>query len=109
MEKIIQASLTFIPLIAIVGLFVFTQRSTSKKQRQYKEMIESISINDEVTTKGGIIGTVIKVEDKDIIIQSGPDKNRIKILKDGIEYLVKHEGVEVNKKVSDNKEVTEEN
>lgn len=48
-------------LIVFMILPIFTQRRNNKK---YKEMIDKIHIGDEVKTIGGVVGTIIEIQDK---------------------------------------------
>ena len=54
-------------------------RPQKKKQKAEQEMRESLQIGDEITTIGGIIGRVITIKDDSLIIESGADRNKIKI------------------------------
>jgi preprotein translocase subunit YajC len=47
-------------------------------------MLGRLKVNDEVLTKGGIIGRIVNIQDKFIILQTGPDRIRVKIDKNGI-------------------------
>ena len=54
-------------------------RPQKKKQTAEKEMRESLQVGDEITTIGGIIGRVVTVKDDSLIIETGADRNKIKI------------------------------
>lgn len=42
-------------------------------------MRDNLQIGDEVTTIGGIIGKIVTVKDDSLIIETGADRNRMKI------------------------------
>ena len=42
-------------------------------------MRDRLQIGDEITTIGGIIGTIVTVKDDSLIIETGADRNRMKI------------------------------
>ena len=44
-------------------------------------MRNSIEIGDQITTIGGIIGTVVNVKDEKIVIETGADQVRIELAK----------------------------
>jgi len=80
-----QTLVQLLPLIAMLGLFyliIFIPESRRKKK--YSLMINSLKVNDEILTKGGIIGKIINIQDDFLILQTGPDKARIKLSKNGI-------------------------
>src|SRR5665647_1181564 len=54
-------------------------RPQKKKQTAEKEMRESLQVGDEITTIGGIVGRVVTVKDDSLIIETGADRNKIKI------------------------------
>jgi len=73
-----------IPMVIMVALLYFLFiRPEGKRKKKAAEMLESIQVADEVVTAGGIIGRVIDVKkDGDtLVIETGGDKTRIRILK----------------------------
>lgn len=44
-------------------------RPQSKRQKEHKNLMASISKNDEVVTAGGILGKVIKVTDEFVLVE----------------------------------------
>ena len=44
-------------------------------------MRENVNIGDEVCTAGGIVGIVLKVEEDTIVLETGAERNRIRIKK----------------------------
>jgi preprotein translocase subunit YajC len=51
-------------------------------------MISNLKVNDEVMTRGGIIGKIINIQDNYIILETGPDRVRIKLDKNGISNVL---------------------
>ena len=69
---------------AIFGaLYFFLIRPNSKKKKEEAELRNNLEIGDEITTIGGIIGRVVAIkEDEDaIIIETGSDRNKMKMKK----------------------------
>ncbi len=60
-----------------------------KRKKQYNDMLNSLAINDEIMTKGGIMGRIINIQEEYIILESGPDRARIKMSKLGIASVTK--------------------
>lgn len=78
--------ITFIIMIALFYLIVFIPEN--KRKKRYNAMLESLKVNDEIMTKGGIIGEIVNIQEDFIILQSGPDKSRIKLDKNGIAFVI---------------------
>jgi preprotein translocase subunit YajC len=73
-----------LPLIVMVGIFYFLViRPQKKQQKQLKDMITELKINDEIVTNGGIIGKIKEVRDTSFIIQSA-EKSWIEIGKSAV-------------------------
>ena len=65
-------------LVPIVIMFVVMTLSQKKKSKKEQELRNSIKIGDEITTIGGIVGTVISVKDESFVIKSQSESIRIK-------------------------------
>ena len=73
--------------VAIFALMYFILiRPNSKKRKAEEELKKSITIGDDVTTIGGIVGKVVAVKDDEdaFIIETGTDRVKMKIRKWGI-------------------------
>lgn len=55
--------------------------SPEEKQKEEQQMRDSIEVGDEITTIGGIVGRVVTVKDDSLIIETGAERNRIKIMR----------------------------
>lgn len=59
-----------LPLILMFVIFYFLLiRPQQKKQRQHQEMLKNLKKGDKVVTSGGLYGVVVKVTDKDVILE----------------------------------------
>lgn len=47
-------------------------------------MLKALKVNDEVVTRGGIMGKIVNLQEDFVILESGPDRTRVKISKQGI-------------------------
>lgn len=63
--------------VLFVGLILLMILPQRKREKQIKEMLDSLKRGDRVRTIGGIYGTVEKVEDDVVTISVGPDKARL--------------------------------
>ncbi|ADG82065.1 preprotein translocase subunit YajC [Thermincola ferriacetica] len=73
-------------LIALLAIFYFMIiRPQQQRQKKHQQLINSLQENTEVTTIGGILGTIVKVKDKTVILKIA-DNVKIEILKTAIAY-----------------------
>ena len=70
-------------ILMMVGVFVIMYflmiRPQKKKQKEEQAMRDNLQIGDEITTIGGIVGKIVTVKDDSLIIETGADRNRMKI------------------------------
>ncbi len=69
-----------IMLVLMFGLMYFLMiRPQKKKQKEEQAMRDNVQIGDEITTIGGVVGRVVTVKDDSLIIETGADRNKMKI------------------------------
>jgi len=69
-------------LVLMVGVFYFFLiRPQRKKDKVANEMRKNLSVGDEVVTIGGIAGKVISLKEDSVIIETGSDKNKMRIMR----------------------------
>ncbi|MGN0622755.1 MAG: preprotein translocase subunit YajC [Oscillospiraceae bacterium] len=73
---------TLIPLVLVVVFFYFFIIRPQKKQdKKDAQMRDSLEIGDEVVTNGGIVGIVFSVKDDTVVIETGGDRSKIRVMK----------------------------
>lgn len=73
---------TVIMIVAMIAIFYFLLiRPENKKKKAATEMRNSLKVGDEITTIGGIIGTICAVKDETIVLETGADRVRIEFTK----------------------------
>ena len=77
-------------LVVMVAMFFFTSRSNKKQEKQAQDMRDSLSVGDEITTIGGIIGKIISIKEETVMIETGHDRTRIRILKSAVRNVDVH-------------------
>ena len=71
---------TILLMVALFGVMYFVMiRPQKKKQKEEQEMRDAIQIGDEITTIGGICGRVVTVKEDSLVIETGADRNKMKI------------------------------
>ena len=67
----------------LLGMYFLLIRPHSKRKKQEDQLRCSLVVGDEFTTIGGICGRIVSIKDDadTFIIESGTDRNKIKIKK----------------------------
>ena len=73
---------SLIMIVVMVAVFYFILiRPENKRKKKAEEMRNSLKVGDDVTTIGGITGTICAVKEKTIVIETGADRVRIELAK----------------------------
>ena len=73
---------TIFMLVLMFGmLYFFMIRPENKRKKEAQNLRDSLAVGDEVTTIGGITGTICAVKENTIVIESGADRVRIEFTK----------------------------
>ena len=62
-------------------LYFFMIRPENKRKKQAQAMRDSLTVGDEITTIGGIIGTICAVKEESIVIETSADRVRVEFAK----------------------------
>lgn len=69
-----------IMMVVLIALMYFMMiRPQKKRQKEEQEMRSSLEIGDEIITIGGIVGRVVTIREEDLIIETGADRNKMRI------------------------------
>lgn len=69
-------------LVVMIAIFYFMIiRPENKKKKAITEMRNSLKVGDEITTIGGVTGTICAIKDETIVIETGADRVRIEFTK----------------------------
>ncbi len=69
-------------LVAMIAIMYFLLiRPENKRKKEATAMRNSLAVGDEITTIGGIIGTICAVKENTIVIETGADRVRIEFTK----------------------------
>ena len=90
---------SMLPILMVVAIFVvfyfFMIRPQKKQEREQSAMRNNLTVGDEITTIGGIIGKVVSIKEETCVIESAHDRTKIRILKNAISRVdVKAEDAE---------------
>ena len=62
-------------------LYFFMIRPENKRKKEAENLRNSLSVGDEITTIGGMTGTVCAVKENTVVFETGADRVRIEITK----------------------------
>ena len=68
-----------VALFAVMYLLMI--RPQKKKQQEEQKLRDSVQIGDEITTIGGIQGRIVTVKDDSIVLETGPDRTKMKFMR----------------------------
>jgi len=75
-------TMSLLMLVALVAVFYFMIiRPENKRKKAAEELRNNLKKGDKLTTIGGIVGTIVQVNDDTIIIETSEDRVRIEITK----------------------------
>lgn len=71
-------------VLMLAFMYFFLIRPENKRKKSEQEMRNSLAVGDNITTIGGITGTICAVKENTIVIESGADRVRIEFLKSAV-------------------------
>lgn len=83
--SIMESVMSFAPIVVVIVVFYFMLiRPQQKKDKEDRAMRENLEIGDEIVTMGGIIGLVVSVKEDTVVIETGSDRSKIRIVKSAV-------------------------
>jgi preprotein translocase subunit YajC len=74
----------FLPLVLLVVVFYFLLiRPQQRRARAQRDLVQSLSVGDDVITVGGMLGTIRAVDDDAVTVEVAPN-TKIRMLKSAI-------------------------
>ncbi|MBQ7173116.1 MAG: preprotein translocase subunit YajC [Clostridia bacterium] len=71
-------------VLVAVFFYFFILRPQKKQEKEANNMRNSLSVGDEITTIGGIIGKVVSIKEETCVIETAHERTKIRILKSAI-------------------------
>ncbi len=78
---------TGIMLVGLVAMFIFTGRGEKKRQKEMNDMRNALTVGDEITTTGGIIGKIVSIKEETCVIETSHERTKIRILKTSVAHV----------------------
>lgn len=77
--------MTIIMLVVMLAVFYFMLiRPENKRKKEEAKMRNELAVGDEITTIGGIVGTICAVKENTVVIETGADRVRVEFTKSAI-------------------------
>ena len=68
-------------VVMLAMVYFFMIRPENKRKKEAQSLRDSLKVGDVITTIGGIVGTICKVEENTIVIETSADRVRIEFTK----------------------------
>lgn len=62
-------------------LYFFMIRPENKRKKEAQNLRDSLKVGDVITTIGGVVGTICKVDENTIVIETSADRVRVEFTK----------------------------
>jgi len=80
---------TFLPILLIFGIFYFLLFMPMQRQKkQQQKMLAGLQNGNEVLTTGGIIGTIVSIEDDRLVLRVKPNDIKIQVSRSAVSSLL---------------------
>ena len=77
-------------VLLFVVFYFFGIRPQKKQEKEEADMRNALTVGDEITTIGGIIGKIVSIKEETMIIETGRDHTRIRLLKSAVRTVDVH-------------------
>ena len=76
---------TVLMLVLMLGVFYFFGiRPHKKQEKENNAMRNNLTVGDEITTIGGIIGRIVSIKEETCVIETTHERTKIRILKSAV-------------------------
>lgn len=80
-----QMLVSLAPLVLMFGLmYLLLILPEKKRTKKYNEMMAALKVNDEVLTRGGIMGRIVTCEEEYVVIETSTARTKLKVTRNGI-------------------------
>jgi preprotein translocase subunit YajC len=74
-----------VPIVLMIAIFYFLVfRPMQRQQKNQKEMVKTLQNGQTVVTSGGIIGTIVAVNDDTLILRIKPDNLKLQVARSAV-------------------------
>ncbi len=77
--------LAFLPMVLIFAIFYFLLVLPMQRQRkQHQKMLQELRSGQQVQTSGGILGTILSLDDTAVVLRVKPDGVKLQVARSAI-------------------------
>ena len=85
--------LGFLPILLIFGIFYFLLFLPMQRQKkQQAKMLAELQNGNTVVTTGGIVGTIVSIDDDTLVLRVKPDNIKLQIARSAVASMASGEG-----------------
>jgi preprotein translocase subunit YajC len=82
----------FLPILLIFAIFYFLLFLPMQRQKkQQQKMLKELQNGNVVLTSGGIVGTIVSLEDDTVVLRVKPDNIKLQVARSSVSNLVPQE------------------
>lgn len=97
-------------LVALFAIMYFMLiRPQQKKDKEVKQMRDSLKVGDQILTIGGIYGKIVRIKEDRVTIQVGADRTKLEIAKWAVNNVEKASADKYAKDETEDKKVSPKN
>jgi preprotein translocase subunit YajC len=79
----------FVPILLIFAIFYFLLFMPMQRQKkQQKKMLTELQNGNTVLTSGGIVGTIVAIDDDTLVLRVKPDNVKLQVARSAVTSLV---------------------
>ena len=71
-------------VLMFAAMYFLMIRPQKKQERETNNMRNNLQVGDEITTIGGIIGKIVSIKEETVMIETGHDRTKIRILRTAV-------------------------
>jgi preprotein translocase subunit YajC len=83
----------FVPILLIFAIFYFLLFLPMQRQKkQQQRMLKELQNGNVVLTSGGIVGTIVSIDDDTLVLRVKPDNIKLQVARSAVSSLIPAEG-----------------
>jgi preprotein translocase subunit YajC len=83
----------FVPILLIFAIFYFLLFMPMQRQKkQQQKMLKELQNGNTVLTSGGIVGTIVAIDDDTLVLRVKPDNIKLQVARSSVSSLIPAEG-----------------
>ena len=74
-------------VVMLVAMYFIMIRPQKKREKEEANMRNNLTVGDEITTIGGIIGKVVSIKEETCVIETTHERTKIRILRTAVAHV----------------------